>query len=348
MNLVRTALKLRLVRYRCGIARGACVLAGAQLLVVWVAVPRGNSQGVDLFPKLRARETITYYVSYHAEKFVKTESPVVSAAPGDNANIEVHALLRFEALDLHPMGNRSEVRARTYFEILNSDLHFKIPRFEQPGPEVQREPKGKAVEFTMFPDGRIANVVGFEALFPEQQQAWQEWASRFALGGALPAEMKMGQYSKSDEPEKSSSAIDGLLWVRESRYVRDEPCRAVAMSVVGELASSDVPEERCAVILTTATLKQRSSPKNATPQAFRVRELRTSGRARGTNRIITYVSLRTGLVVRSTEEANQTMDVTVAKTDGSNRVRYNVKARSHSEVLLVTETALNTTTQPSP
>jgi len=40
-------------------------------------------------------------------------------------------------------------------------------------------------------------------------------------------------------------------------------------------------------------------------------------------------------VVRATENASQLMDVTVAKSDGSNRVRYNVDANSHSEVLLV-------------
>jgi hypothetical protein len=34
------------------------------------------------------------------------------------------------------------------------------------------------------------------------------------------------------------------------------------------------------------------------------------------------------------------MDVMVAKADASNRVHYNVDAKSHSEVLLVTETPL--------
>jgi hypothetical protein len=94
------------------------------------------------------------------------------------------------------------------------------------------------------------------------------------------------------------------------------------------------------VILTDATLKQKSSPSNATPQGFQLRELRTAGTAGGKNRVIIYVSLKTGLLIRSTEEANQSMDVTVAKEDGSNRVHYNVKAKSNCEILLVTEAAL--------
>jgi hypothetical protein len=35
------------------------------------------------------------------------------------------------------------------------------------------------------------------------------------------------------------------------------------------------------------------------------------------------------------------MDVLVAKADASNRVHYNVNAKSHAEVLLVTDTPLN-------
>jgi hypothetical protein len=92
------------------------------------------------------------------------------------------------------------------------------------------------------------------------------------------------------------------------------------------------------VLLTTARLVQKSSAKDATPETFKTRDLKTMGTAKGTNEIITYISLTTGLVVRATEEANQQMDVVVAKADGSNRVHYNVVATSHSEVLLLTET----------
>ncbi len=69
--------------------------------------------------------------------------------------------------------------------------------------------------------------------------------------------------------------------------------------------------------------------------------MKTTGTAKGKNENITYISLTTGLVVRATEEANQFMDVVVAKADGSNRVHYNVDAKSHSEILLISETPLN-------
>jgi hypothetical protein len=82
---------------------------------------------------------------------------------------------------------------------------------------------------------------------------------------------------------------------------------------------------------------QKSSPKDATPEDFKLHQLKTMGAAKGSNEIITYISLTTGLVVRATEDATQQMDVVVAKADGSNGVRYNVDAKSQLEVLLLTQ-----------
>ncbi len=103
----------------------------------------------------------------------------------------------------------------------------------------------------------------------------------------------------------------------------------------------DQPQENCAVILTTAILKQKSSQKDATPEDYKLHDLRTMGVAKGKNEIITYLSLRTGLVVRATEDANQSMNVIVAKTDGSNRVHYLIDAESHAQVTLLAETHID-------
>jgi hypothetical protein len=65
------------------------------------------------------------------------------------------------------------------------------------------------------------------------------------------------------------------------------------------------------------------------------------GSAKGKNQIISYFSLITGLVVRATEDANQSMSVIVAKTDGSNRVHYTIDAESHAQVLLLADAPAN-------
>jgi hypothetical protein len=151
----------------------------------------------------------------------------------------------------------------------------------------------------------------------------------------------MAEKWNSTEAEKSPAPIAGLRWLRQSTYVRDEPCGAVQLTVQGSVAPSDAEAETCAVILTTATLNQDSKEKNATPEEFKLHELHTAGTARGANRIITFISLKTGLLMRASEEATQQMNVTVAKADGSNRVHYDVNAKSHSEVVLVVQTALD-------
>ncbi len=100
-------------------------------------------------------------------------------------------------------------------------------------------------------------------------------------------------------------------------------------------ASSNSQPQTCAVILTRAVLKQKSSPKDTTPGDFKLHGLRTTGTANGTNETISYISLQSGLIVRVTEDAKQFMDVVIAKADGSNQVHYNVDANSHTSILLV-------------
>jgi len=318
------------------------VYGSIALLVVCVVTAKDRPARVNLFPRLQAGQTLAYQISYHSDKHVKTESRVIAAAPDDPAKIDINALLRLEVLSVHAQGNRSVIHVRTKFEVLGSDSHFKVPAIEPPAPQRQKQdPYGKFIEFTILPDGRLDQVSGLDALFPEQQQAWQEWASRFLLAaGFRTAGVRIAQRWNSDEAEKSPSPIAGLRWMRESSYVRDEPCRAVQLTVQGSVPPSDAEPETCAVILTTAVLKQ-DSDKNVTPEDFKLHELRTAGTAHGTNRIITYISVKTGLLVRATEEATQQMNVTVAKADGSNSVRYDVNAKSRSEVLLVSESPLN-------
>jgi hypothetical protein len=318
------------------------VFALLAFFAVFICQAKDRPKRVNLFPRLQAGQTLGYQISYHSDKHVKTESSVIVATPDDSAKVDVNALLRLEILGVQAKGERAVIHARARFEVLNSDSHFKVPQVEPPAAQLQKQDgDGKVVEFTILPDGRLDQITGLDALFPEQQQAWQEWASRFLLAaGFRTAGVRVTQKWNSREAEKSSSPIAGLSWMRESTYVHGEPCRAVQLTVQGGVTPSHAEPETCAVILTTAVLKQ-DSDKNPTPEDFKLHELRTVGTAHGTNRIITYISVRTGLLVRATEEAKQQMNVTVVKADGSNRVRYDVNAKSRSEVLLVSESPLN-------
>src|SRR6266850_1688372 len=297
---------------------------------------------VKLIPELHAGQTITYLIRYRSDKNVKTESNVVAPMAPNAAQLDAHGLLQIEVLDVQQDGGKNAIHARSQFRTLDSGVWVKKPGDKEPHWQIQKvDPEGKQIEFTISPDGSVEKMNGLDSLFPEQQQAWQQWVARFATAWTLPQNgVKLGEKWKSEQPESGGAPIAGLYWARESTYVRNENCHAQQLSISGELSPSSGAPETCAVLLTTATLKQNSSPKDATPEAFKLHELKTRGTAKGANEIITYISLKTGLVVRATEEAHQSMDVTVAKADESNHVHYNVDAKSHSEVLLVTETPL--------
>jgi hypothetical protein len=312
-------------------------------LILPAATLCAGDKRVHFLPQLQPGQTITYLVRFQSDKNVKTESSVVTPMAPNAAQVDAHGLLRIEILDVQQTATRSAIHMRGQFITLDSGVWVKAPGEKKPNWDKQRvDPKDKSIEFTISPDGSVNDVRGLDSLFPEQRQAWQQWLARFALAWTLPPNgMKLGDKWKSDQAEQAGTPIAGLNWARESTYVRDEPCHASQLSLTGDVSASTDPPDTCAVLLTTAKLKQNSSSKDATPEDFKLHELRTMGTAKGANEIITYVSLKSGLVVRATEETSQFMDVVVAQADGSNRVHYNVDAKSHSEVLLITETPLS-------
>jgi hypothetical protein len=324
---------------------GACVTPVLACAFLLLAIPRGarsRTERVNLFPKLQAGQTITYRLRYRLDKNIRTQSSVVSPQGPSAVQIDVQGILRMEVVEVRNAGERGVIYARTRFEALNSEMAFKLPNVEAPAGDVQRtDPNGKLVEFTISAGGRVDDAKGLDKFSPEEQQAWGDWVSLFAMAAAFPERgVRRGEKWDSGEPEKSPAPIARLVWSKRSSYVRDEPCRTAQLTIDGQAGEASQPPETCAVILTTAALKQQSSKKDATPEDFKLHELQTMGTARGTNQVIAYISLKTGLVVRATEEASQAMDVVVAKKDGTNRVHYKVDAKSNSEILLVADTPL--------
>jgi hypothetical protein len=307
----------------------------AMFFLALTALAAGEKRA-GLLPKLQPGQKITYLIRFRVDKSVKTESNVTAPLAPAAAQMDAHGLFQMDVLDIQQTNGKPAVHARGRFFTLDSSGASNKPISNDSKSQPAREDPGeKNIEFTIFPDGVVRQVIGLDGLSPEHQQAWQEWVARFAVAWTFPADgAKIADKWKSEQSEQSASPIALLAWERESQYVKNEPCRASQLSNAGELTGAP---DTCAVLLTTATLKQNSSQKDATPEDFKLHDLKTTGTAQGTNETFTYISLQTGLVVRATEEATQRMDVTVAKTDGSNRVHYIVDAKSHAEVLLVTD-----------
>jgi hypothetical protein len=315
-------------------------IAAALVLALTAAAP--GEKRSSLLPKLQPGQKITYLIRFRSEKSVKTESTVTAPVAPTAPQTDARGLLQLDVLDVQQTSGKPTIRARGRFLAPDSGAALKKPVNNNAKAPPRDDPAPTSIEFTISDDGLVRQVTGLDALSPDQQQAWQEWLARFAVAWTLPAEgVRIGDKWKSDQPEQSATPIASLTWERESQYVKDEPCRATQLSNTGEISSAAGAHDTCAVLLTTATLKQNSSTKDATPEDFKLHDLKTTGTAQGTNETFTYISLQTGLVVRATEEATQRMDVTVAKAEGSNRVHYKVDAKSHAEVLLVTDAPQN-------
>ncbi|PYT77024.1 MAG: hypothetical protein DMG40_24795 [Acidobacteria bacterium] len=321
--------------------RSALAVASVLFLLA-VTVAPGREQRASLLPKLKSGQALTYLIRYRSTKDVKTESNVAIPLAPAASQTDARGLLYIQILDLQQTGGKPAIQARSQF--LNGDAEASAakPASEKSkSPPKPLAPAGNPVEFTISPEGYAEKVTGLDNLTEEQQQIWQEWVARFAMAWAVPSpRVKIGDNWKIERPERATSPIAALIWTRDSSYVRDEPCAPAQLSITGEVTPSSGATDICAVVLTNAKLVQKSSPKDATPEDFKLHQLKTMGTAKGSNELITYISLTTGLVVRATEEADQQMDVTVAKADGSNGVHYNVDAKSELEVLLLTQAQL--------
>jgi len=264
----------------------------------------------SLLPKLQRGQTLLYEVHGRLDRKVKTESRVASIRGPQELEGDLSNQVRLTVQEVRP-GKTQWVSAQA--ELLPAE-GTQNPRFTTPVSKVS---------FDIVNGGQLGLVTGLEDLPPEQRVLWAFWAARFAFGWTLPHKrLKPGEKWKLEEPELSDSLIADLVWEREVTYARDDKCPVF-------------PDETCAVFLAQSTLRQKSSTNDSTPEQYRRHELKTSGTAKGENQVITYISHRTGLVLRANEDVRQNMDVTVMKSDGTNGVHYTIDATSHLETLFV-------------
>lgn len=310
----------------------ACFL----FLIALPCAARDSADRVVLFPKLSVGQIFRYQIGYRAATNTTTESTVAAPMAPTAGQTNTSLLLQVEVDDLRMDAGRAVARLRT--RIVEPDATAANAAATDAAKSGKQE---KTIEFVLHADGQVTDLEGFDRLSADEQAVWQEWVARFGAGASFPEKgVRPGEKWKAEEPILNA-LLAGLSWEKDSEYVNDAPCGAMKFTPQGDVAAGDQPPETCAVILTTALLKQKSSQKDATPEDYKLHDLRTMGLATGKNEIITYISLKTGLVVRATEDAKQSMNVIVAKTDGSNRVHYNIDAESHAQIMLLAETPAN-------
>lgn len=279
--------------------------AGALLVCAAVA---WSDEARLFLPLLRPGQMLKYRSSLRIERTGKTESRVATMLQTPDYNQDLSGEMQILM---------KQIRIEKGRPILSARANWISSEATHEGQSGKNE-----VDFQIASNGSLVEEKGLEGLQPEERVAWEFWLGRFAFGLALPADgVKIGDSWKTKEDETVASPIAGLYWEKETTYEQDDACPAL-------------PAEMCAVFLTEATLKQKSSPKDSTPEDYRARDLKTMGSVKGANHTITYISLKTGLLARATEDAEQEMDVVILKADGSNGVHYKLGATSHQETVI--------------
>jgi hypothetical protein len=304
---------MRAEKHKLGVFAGRkaqLVLAGIALCF---AAARDSSadRRVALLPRLHPGQALHYQIHGRVQRDVTTESRVTSLAKPADLKEDISLELEITIKEMRMENGRPVIAAHGEFELPN----------DAPGKNAPAT--NASVDFTIDGTGQVQKVEGLDNLEPEQRLVWQFWIARFAYGWTLPVDgVKPGQTWKTEEPERTPGPIANLVWDQQTTYGQNDKC-------------ATMPTEKCAVFLTTAKLKQKSSPKDTTPEEYKLHELKTSGTASGTNEIFTSISLKTGLVLRATEDGNQSMDVEIAKIDKSNAVHYKLDVTSRFEMVIV-------------
>jgi hypothetical protein len=299
----------RLERHRWG--THALLLVPVAGIILLGAAEAGGEKRVSLLPRLQNGETLRYESQARLERRVDTKSNVATMLKPGPLRRDLSTGLRLSVQEMHLVDNRP---------MMAGEMEVDSPEQPIAANSTLRSPK---VSFTIGEEGDLTRADGLDDLDPEQRLAWQFWIAQFAFGWTLPAAgVKPGERWKSEEVEKTPAPIADLMWERETTYVQNGKCPVL-------------PDENCAVFLTKATLRQKSNPKDTTPEDYQLHELKTSGTANGTNETVSYISLKSGLLLRATEDLQQSLDVTIAKADGSNQVQYQIDVTSHFETRFV-------------
>jgi len=259
------------------------------------------------------------------------------------AEISVRALIRLDVLNVvEPAAGRlGQVRLRSTYEKLEATTRTDLmdPRAASDGVQLHQL-EGRSIEFTVDERGTLRDIQGLEAAFPQEQSAARDLLAQLARGTPHPkAGIVPGQKWASEEPMSGAMPLRGLVRRSAFTYLRDEPCRAAKITGQGKAELVETGE-MCAVIQTRSELIQQKRFRDPTPEDYRQRGLRTSGSARGVGESLACVSLQTHIVASVTQSSTEETDITVTNTDLGTRMRYTIRVRSESKLVLLTETPL--------
>jgi len=324
--------------------RRAILILPVAFAVVCAMVFAASSQRVRFAPKFAEGESLRYQIDMRTVSTGNTTTPIANPEGETKVSQTISLLVRLDVTGAANQGTLAfgQSRLRATYEKSRAQSESDALNPDAPSLEDQyAKLEGASIEFTLMPDGHLANITGLEDLFPNRSQTDPilSWVPALSTGNSTPSNgITLGQ-KWSDEQSLEGWPLTGLSWRTESTYLRDDVCApasAPASAIAGDQPEAKGARGSCAVLLTRFEIVHRGSAQaDATPEDYRRNGLRTSGTWTGSGESLNTISLATGLLESATQTSTQNMDYQITSASSGSRIHHVGQVQSQSEIRLV-------------
>src|SRR5260370_20374427 len=207
------------------------------------------SPRIDLRPKLVPGEVLRYQVQLQTITDTKRTGAISDPQGPSRLAVTWDATIKLEVLGeaaappaasspaSKPAAGKTSVadsnatigalRIRTTYEHSAASIKSDSPDPESEDIEqTYRRLEGHVIEFTVDADGHVSNVRGLDGVIDDDRvrQAAARWQGQVYRQARAPQALTLGQTWNSAHPATSMPHA-GVIWRRNSSYLRNEPCR---------------------------------------------------------------------------------------------------------------------------
>jgi len=272
-------------------------------------------------------QVLRYALTLHTTAKTNRETMIQDAASDVGAELSFTAVLRLEVLAAPQPP--SALRLRVTYERVTVSQRADAPE-ESAGSDDQISRRiaalqGKSFECLLDASG-AGECQGEKGALPAAADGLRGWLGNlFGPRGIPRRKIKPGAHWQEAREAGAEIPLRDLRWLRRFTFASEEPC----------LAAAGAPPQTCALIRMSSVLARKGNGRDATPEAFRAKGLRTAGTAGGSGESLLRISLSTGLVVSLSESATQSSDVTIAAASGENRIRTRSELKNDTSLTLL-------------
>ena len=293
---------------------------------------------VQLKPDLSAGEILRYQIETRETSSGQVTTPVANPQAGSKSDESVSLLVNLKVIQVNvpKSGVAGPVRLQATYEKAQATGSENTPDSTvASATNIYSQLEGQLFEFTALPDGSMEDFKAPGDILANLTAANPalSWMTGVIFGRGTPmGGVSVGQKWRTQRPLSGVVPLSGVQWRMESTYLRDEACppALITSSVSSEYAN------RCAAILTHFEIA-RSGSSDPTPPEYLKNGLRTSGSWTGSGESLDFVSIATGLLVRSTQTSTQDLDYQVTSASTGSSVHQVSHTTTRSEITLLSQ-----------